>query len=65
MLVSGGRCLKPGVNFWNINDHTHQHTIEEYGVANSTHMIELSNGNIALYDHYVPYPIVIIYSSSY
>ena len=54
-----------GVSFWNINDYTKQHTVTGYGVRWSTHMIELSNGNIALSSDDEPYPIVIIDSSSY
>ena len=53
-----------GISFWNINNYTHQHTITRYS-AFSTHMIELSNGNIALSSRYKPHPIVIIDSSSY
>ena len=53
------------VSFWNINDYTHQHTIKGYTVDWSTHMIELSNGNIALSSRNYPHPIVIIDSSSY
>ena len=57
--------LPCGVSFWNINDYTKQHTITGYGVCWSTHMIELSNGNIALSYNIKPHPIVIIDSSSY
>ena len=57
--------LPCGVSFWNINDYTKQHTITGHGALLSTHMIELSNGNIALSSNIKPHPIVIIDSSSY
>ena len=63
VLVSGG--LSSLVSFWNINDYTHQHSVKGYIVFGSTHMIELSNGNIALSSFTKPHPIVIIDSSSY
>ena len=65
VLVAATSSLS-GVSFWNINDYTHQHTITGYTVDGSTHMIELSNGNIALsfWDEHHPI-IVIIDSSSY
>ena len=49
-----------GVSFWNINNYTQQHFIKGYCVDWFTHMIELSNGNIALSSDKEPYPIIII-----
>ena len=46
--ISCGSNSLPGVSFWNINDYTHQLSIEGYGVIKPTYMTELSNGNIAL-----------------
>ena len=54
-----------GVTFWNINDYTKLHTVKGYSVDQFTHMIELSNGNVALSNNVHPYPIVIINTSSY
>ena len=54
-----------GISFWNINNYTKQHTIKGYRVGWSTHMIELSNGNITLSSDDEPYSIVIIDSSTY
>ena len=65
VLVSCGYSPSTGVSFWNLNDYTKLHTIEGYGVYYPTHMIELSDGNIALSAGDEPYPIVIIDSSSY
>ena len=65
VLVSCGYKSSTGVSFWNLNNYTKLHTIKGYGVALSTHMIELSDGNIALSANDEPYPIVIIDSSSY
>jgi WD40 repeat protein len=66
VLVSCGYySSSKGVSFWNLNDYTELHTIEGYIVDYPTHMIELSDGNIALSAKDKPYPIVIIDSSSY
>ena len=48
MSISCGSNSLPGVSFWNINDYTHQLSIEGYGVIEPTYMTELSNGNNAL-----------------
>ena len=61
VLVSCGDNL----TFWDLNNYNQQHNIEEYGVTCSSHMIELSNGNIAISSRKEPYPIVIIDSNSY
>ena len=53
------------VSFWDINNYTHQQSIKRYSVYGSTHMVELSNGNIALSVIGCPYPIVINDSLSY
>ena len=63
--MSCGYFSSIGVSFWNLNDYTKQHTIEGYSVDYPTHMIELSDDNIALSSGVEPYPIVIIDSSSY
>ena len=63
MLVaaySGYGASSCGVTFWNINDYTKLHTVK-----GSTHMIELSNGNVALSNNVHTYPIVVINTSSY
>ena len=46
--------------FWNINDYKQQHNIKGYDVQYSTHMIELSNGDVALSSNDKPFPIIII-----
>ena len=65
VLVSCGDNLTTGVTFWDLNKYNKQHNIEGYGVNWSSHMIELSNGNIAISSRKDPYPIVIIDSNSY
>ena len=68
VLVSannGYGVLSCGVTFWNINDYIKLHTIKGYSVDQPTHMIELSNGNVALFNNVHPYLIVIINTSSY
>ena len=51
--------------FWNFNRYTQQHNIKGYCIWKSTHLIELSDGHIALSNKEHPYPIVIIDSSSF
>ena len=65
VLVSCGLFSSTGVSFWDLNNYTQQQTIKGYGVYYPSHMIELSDGNIALSTVDEPYPIVIIDSSSY
>ena len=66
VLLSSSYGGKDGqLNFWNLNDYTSQHTIKGYGVDYHTHMVGLSDGNIALSFSERPHPIVIIDSSSY
>jgi hypothetical protein len=48
-----------------LNDYSHHYTIKEYAVLLSSHIIELFNGNIALFTCNEPYRIVIITRSSY
>ena len=64
-LVSCGHNSSTGISFWNINDYTQQRTIEGYCVHSPNQMIELFNGNIALFTCNEPYRIVIIARSSY
>ena len=61
-LVTCGYDSITGVSFWNPNTYVHLHTIKGYGVSCSNRMIELCNGNIALFSRYKPYPIVVIRS---
>ena len=65
VLVSCGWISSTGLSFWNLNTYTKQHIIKGYDVYLPTHMIELSDGNIALSFFDRPFSIVIIDSSSY
>ena len=65
VLVSCGDNSSTGVTFWDLNNYTKQHNIEGYSVIHSSHMIELSDGNIAISSKNEPYPIIIIDSNSY
>ena len=65
VLVSCGYSSSIGLFVWDINHYIHEHTIKGSCVSWSTHMIELSNGNIALSSNVQYYPIVIIDSSTY
>ena len=67
VLVSSQFYLSsPGeVSFWNLNDYTRQHTIKGYYAFHFNHIIELSDGNIALSSALKPNFIIIIDSSSY
>ena len=65
VLVSCGWYSSTGVSFWNLNTYTQEHNIQGFSVYWSTHMIELSNGNIAISSQNEPYPIVIIDSTLY
>ena len=68
VLVSslyGKNKASSGVTFWNVNNYTQQHHVEGYCVCWASHMIELSDGNVALSSGYEPYPIVVIDSATY
>ena len=65
VLVSCGQISSTGLSFWNLTNYTRQYTIKGYDVCLPTHMIELSDGNIALSFFDKPCSIVIIDSSSY
>ena len=61
----GKNKASSGVTFWNVNNYTQQHHVEGYCVCWGSHMIELSDGNVALSSAYEPYPIVVIDSATY
>ena len=63
-LVSCG-YTSIGISFWDINNYTQQHTVKGYGAFWPTHMIELSDGNIALSANVRDFPIVIIDTTTY
>ena len=65
VLVESGFQASTGISFWNLNDYTKLHAIKGYGVDEPIHIIQLSNGNIALSSQDEPHPIVIIDSSTY
>ena len=54
-----------GISFWNLDTCVNEHTLDGYGIDRPTHLIELSDGNIALSSRSTPHPIVIIDSNSY
>ena len=54
-----------GISFWDLNKSVQQHSIKGYSAFMSAHMIELSDGNIALSSCKEPYPIIIIDNSTY
>ena len=64
MLVSCGCYSSTGVSFWNINSFIKQHTITGYCVYYPTHMIELSDGNIALSSYINSSSLIVIIDSS-
>jgi hypothetical protein len=64
VLVSCGYFPSTGVSFWDLNYYFREHNIMGYCIDWSTHMIELSNGHIAL-SRMKFKSIVIIDSSSY
>ena len=66
VLVSCGMFSNTGISFWNLNKFSNMNTIKGYGVSHPTHMIELSNGNVALsVKKESTYPIVIVDSVNY
>ena len=66
ILVSCGMFSNTGISFWNLTKFSNMNTIKGYGVSHPTHMIELSNGNVALsVKKESTYPIVIVDSVNY
>ena len=64
LLVTCGFYSSPGLTFWDISNFTKKHVIQRMR-TDINHMIELSNGNIALSYKDDPFPIIIIDGSSY
>ena len=64
-LVTCGYYSSTGVSFWDLNTYTRQEVIKGCGIDYSSHMIELSDGNIALSSADKCFPIVIIDSELY
>ena len=60
MLVSCGYFPKTGISFWNTINQSHLMNLQNYCISWHNHIIELSNGIIALSSREPPYPIVII-----
>ena len=66
MLVSCCESfLISGVSFWDINSYLNLNTIKGYAVDKPTHMVALSDGNVAISNLYPGETIVVINSSTF
>ena len=65
LVTSNGYFPSSYILFYNIDNYTKDHTVEGYCAGWSSHMVELSDGNVALSSVKKPHPIVIIDTSSY
>ena len=53
-------CRNSTLNYWNLKEHIKEHTMEKLRISYSSHLIELSNGYLALSSCEAPYPIIFI-----
>jgi WD40 repeat protein len=65
LVTSNGYFPSSYILFYNIDNYTQEHTVKGYCAGWSSHMVELSDGNVALSSVKKPHPIVIIDTSSY
>ena len=65
MLVACAYDSSLGLTFWELNTYSKHHVLKGFGIDYPSHIIQLSDGHIALSSNKKPYPIEIIDCDSY